>query len=590
MNEVSIFLATTALEDFWDLSGPMVFLSDACTRYSRKDVWQKLSQEVLQNPLLERPRYYSEYEYVRSFYERMLPQIAEMLNEIHGQKFSKRYWRIVVGVWLFTFIQALYERYNSVKNALEKYPDLTTILLDTKDFLNLSDTRDFALNITEDSYNLQLYSRIFTFLGKEFPRRRIIRSLPFPSKKGIKNNSRALSGWIGLQLAKFARVIGRQPFIPRHENKILFLMACRGDLWFDLSIDEQVSLLPLDRGMRKELLRININDHEFEKLFISCLELELPQIFIEGYSDFKKQVTQKYPFKPKAIWSATSWCWDESFKFWAAAQAEEGTILAGMQHGGNYGMDLIHPLEEHEIAISAKYYSWGWEDRSKSSIRPMPVTKYIWCKRLGADNHKNGVLLATLAFPRYFYRYNNFSNMDFQAYLKGQLRFVSHLSLEQKAQTRIRLFNDDYGWDCRERWDDFDPQVQLEDWSTKFFDSMKNCRLHVSDHLSSTFVDALVVGKPTILFWDPGIFKVRTGAEAYLDDLRRAGILYDTPEKAAAAVDQVYDDVESWWNEAQRQTVITKFCHRFARTSPTALKDWAEEISFLAQRERHATG
>jgi putative transferase (TIGR04331 family) len=579
MNKV--FLATTALEDFWDMSGYMVFLSDACTRYNRRDIWQKIPHVVLHNPILERHRYYGDYEYVQAFYERLLPQIGKTLNEIHGKSYSIRYWRIVLGLWLFHYIHVLYERYFSIKNAFEKYPDLTTILLDSQDFVVPRDTLDYVLLSVKDTYNLQIYSRIIIFLGKSFPTKRYPCELPIRSLARTKNVLKSLSAEIGCQFAKSAAVIGREPFIPRHIDKFHFFMACRGQLWFDFRPEEQLPSLPSDFAMRKRLAGLKIENQEFEKLFLSTLPYEIPQIFMEGYKNFHKHALRMYPFKPKAIWSTTSWYWDETFKFWSGVRAEEGTKLVGMQHGGNYWMDKILPGEEHEMAICDKYYSWGWEDKIKN-IKPMPVTKYIGRKRLDADNHKKGVLYATFGYPRYFVRFSVFCSTDYQPYFQWQLRFMKALSPELKSLTRVRLFIDDYGWDCQERWKDFDSQVKLEDWKTRFSDSMKNCRLHVSDQLSSTFVDALAVGKPTILFWDRELFKVRLQTETYVDDLRQAGILYDSPEEAAAAVNRVYGDVESWWNDPQRQRAVKKFCRHFGRTSPMALSEWAQEIRLLA--------
>lgn len=578
----TIFLATTALEDFWDLSQPMVFLSDACTRYSRKEIWEKHSQEILRNPLFDRREYYKNYEYVQSFYERMLPQIGEMLNEIHGQKYDTRYWRIVLGYWLFSYIHVLYERYSALKNALREYPDLTTIVLDAQDFMVPRDTRDFSLLTEQDCYNLQLYSKIFTFLKKDFPLKRYAYPIPHRSSAETKSPLKTLRTGIGRRFAGFAPVLGRQPFIPRHIDKLSFLIACRGNLWFDFGPDEELPFYPLDPIKRKRLAHENIEAHEFEELFEEILPSDIPQIFVEGYLNFQKHARQLYPFKPKAIWSATSWCWEEAFKFWAAERSQEGATLAGMQHGGNYGMEQIHPSEEYELTICDKYYSWGWE-KEGSLVKPMPVTKYIGRKRLHADNHKEGILLATAVGSRYNCRLQAFRSVDIQLYIQWQQWFIKALSPELKSRTRVRLFINDYGWDCRERWHDFDPRVILEDWKTSFADSMKNCRLHVSDHLSSTFVDALSVGKPTILFWDPEVFKVRPQAQLYMDDLYRAGIFYHTPQAAAAAAIRIYNDVESWWNQPQRQNTVEKFCYRFARTSPTALNEWSQEIAALAK-------
>jgi putative transferase (TIGR04331 family) len=64
--------------------------------------------------------------------------------------------------------------------------------------------------------------------------------------------------------------------------------------------------------------------------------------------------------------------------------------------------------------------------------------------------------------------------------------------------------------------------------------------------------------------------------------LRKSGILFDAPESAGVAVNQIYDDVETWWNDSERQDAIEKFCDRFARNSPDAIELWAAEFKRIA--------
>jgi hypothetical protein len=42
-----VFLATTALEEFWDTSGPILFAGEWCRLPERAAVWRALDAEVL---------------------------------------------------------------------------------------------------------------------------------------------------------------------------------------------------------------------------------------------------------------------------------------------------------------------------------------------------------------------------------------------------------------------------------------------------------------------------------------------------------------------------------------------------------------
>jgi putative transferase (TIGR04331 family) len=156
MDKNKVFLATIALEDFWDTSKPIVFLTDACMRYSRKNFWEKLKYTVLHSPLENKDSYEQFCDELKSIYEKFLPEIGRVLNVMHGVSHDERYWRVTVGPWLFHIVHVLYERYSSIKNALKKYPGFLTYGLSEENFEVPQDTAMYFDFIASDEYNLQL--------------------------------------------------------------------------------------------------------------------------------------------------------------------------------------------------------------------------------------------------------------------------------------------------------------------------------------------------------------------------------------------------------------------------------------------------
>ena len=141
------------------------------------------------------------------------------------------------------------------------------------------------------------------------------------------------------------------------------------------------------------------------------------------------------------------------------------------------------------------------------------------------------------------------------------------------------------GWDIEKRWQDFFPGVSFDSWDVSFKQSLENCRLYVCDQLATTWLEALSANKPTIIFWNPKHNKLRPEAQAYFDQLRLVGILYDTPESAAVTVNTIYDDVEAWWNKPEIQAVRKKFCDSFAQTSKYSVQDWIVELKKIVKLE-----
>lgn len=582
----SYFLATTALEGFWDISKPIIFLGGWCLRYSRKSFWENLEYQIIQSPLKSNQEFYNAYCYVSNLYERILPLLGEKLNFIHGTSHSNRYWRIVIGPWLFQYIHVLYDRYTSLRVALDQYSNFTTIGLSEDDYITPSNALDFTNLVCDDPYNLQLYTRILSVLGKDFPRKNL-KVITSPVLNPGKRKLRKLLGSFYNTIFKVVQnnscpIVIKQAYFSRFIELQLFFKT-GGKIWQDRNKIE-LPLFPFNQQMRLKLSDLQLKDCEFEKLLIDMLFFDIPKSYIEGFLFISNEIDRYYPHKPIAIFSAEAWYFEEVFKQWAAACAEKGTVLFGIQHGANYGSVACLPCEIHEVSITDVFYSWGWEKTDLvSRVLPLPATRLMGRKVMGANNQKEGILLATNCMPRYLYRFQNFKNYDNDEYFSWQQRFAAALSSENRSKMRVRLYIQDYGSDCIQRWKDYYPEVPLENWDIYFLESLENCRLHVSDHLASTFIDALVANKPTILFWNHQVFEVRPEAQPYYDELRYAGILYNTPEAAATAVNFFYTDVETWWNDPNLQVIRKKFCNIFAKTSPDAVNEWANKFKTIAR-------
>ena len=109
------------------------------------------------------------------------------------------------------------------------------------------------------------------------------------------------------------------------------------------------------------------------------------------------------------------------------------------------------------------------------------------------------------------------------------------------------------------------------------------CKLFVCDHLSTVHAEALSLNIPTILFWDPESYIHRAEARRYLENLHAVGILHYSPESAASKVNEVYDNVDDWWNDHERQLARLDFCDNYAKYSPKAIDEWINELKKISR-------
>jgi len=580
------FLATTAIESCWDTTKSILFLGGWCQLYSRKSFIEELDYHLMDSPFHGASDAHDAYIYIDDIYEKILPFIVEALNSTHQTNYSLRYWRIVIGPWLKTYITVIYDRFMHITNALEEYPDLSTITLSENSFIVHLDSSSFRAAASEDLYNLQIYSKIFLFLGKKFPRKNLktkSRSCygkleKFSLRSGLASKYTSLCRFISLKFFS-SPVIFSNSYFPR-KIEFRLLLASFGRFIFERSSENMnLESRQYDASMREIFKKVSYKDDDFSKCLASMLFSDIPKCFVEDYQSIREIGKNKYPNAVKVIFSANAWWGDEVFKCWSAECAENGTTLLGVQHGGIYGMITDMEALDHEIKIVDCYYSWGWKrENCFAEVMPMPSTKLMGRKNIGASNSKEGILLVTTSISRYVVEPFLLPSA-FNDYMQWTKRFSEALPKDLLSLLCVRPHYQDYGLNFVQRLREHIPNLKLDSWDNTFLKSLEEHRLYVCDHNSTTFIEALVANKPTILFWNPKDNQLLPEAKYYFDMLRKSGILFDSPEGAAKAIDIIYNDVESWWNDSDRQKTISIFCDQYCRTSTDAIDLWINELN-----------
>lgn len=584
------FLATTAREDFWDTTGPVLFLGEWCLKFDRRAAMHDLRiAGVVPNPYKDAELVQHALKRAGELVERTLTALGVRLNALHGIEHAPRSWRILLGPWLQLYISTAYDRYLHIKHAQQSNPGFTTLLLSEKSFTVPRDTLEFACLLSEDTYNLQLISKLLVALGGKFPDKAIDASpnTLYGKLSGSSWKYRAASKTLSLvgRLSSALRptVLLRTTYLPRQVEMKLAIKSF-GRILPVLDPSSAPEDLGTDDASRRQLQDLDLGDGEFEMCLARMLPSDLPLSFVERFDEIGRAASKIYPKRVRAAFSANAWYYDEAFKRAAARYSEQGSLLLGTQHGGNYGALLNMPSEDHETAIVDRYYSWGWQRKDcRAEVVAMPASKLVGRKPVGVDNDKQGILWVATSASRYLSQYP-FVPSQFRDYLDWQRRFAESLPPRLMPAVRFRPHYEDYGWGITERLKSSVPDIRIESWQEPFTNSLENCRLYVCDHLSTTFVEALSANKPAILFWNPASNELRPDARPFYDALRESGILFDTPEAAASAADLAYDDVESWWLAPQRQRAVDRFCKQFARTSDDALALWNAEMRRVSEQ------
>lgn len=578
-----MFLATTSLKEFWDERDEVLILGPWCVRFEDPAWLSGIRHRMLPNVWDDRARLERCALYAQDVQRPLLDALTAYLNGVHGTALSPRYWRILLGAWLLYYTHQLLDRYTQVKDALTAFPDAVSLTLDPRDYRAPRDTAEFLPLYHTDHYNLQLYSQIFRFLGKEFPsRRHAPPSFPPGARRGLLRTwaDGAAASAALCAIGTLGAAVVTDDLYPTGQRLLWRLVAQgRGRVLPLLGrLPEPLRAHAVVDARRLGLAGLRGTD-EFSRLLVSTLPSALPAVALEGFSRAREASPARRGRVPKAVFSSVGLFYNDYFKLAAAEWVERGAQLWGLQHGGQYGTAKYSLAEWHERAVCDRYHTWGWSaSEGDPKLRDLPVPKLCEAARRGRRAGPSGtdILLLTLENVRNAHHlFPHPLGWQWEDHFKLLERFLA----ASGEDVCLRLYPHDYGWNHRGRLRERFPKLHLDASRSPMMERAAQARLVVTDYPGTPFAELLACDVPSVHFWDEARWEMRPEALPFYAALERAGIVHHDPESAARQVRDVWGDPARWWDSEPVQAARRRFVERYARVSDDWLADWQRALS-----------
>jgi putative transferase (TIGR04331 family) len=588
-------LVTTALEDTWPApETPVLFLGEWCRLHGRRAQWQQRDAVVAPYHWDNRAKLYSDYQYLRGLHEQLLASLAAQLNELHSVDHSLRYWRILIGPWLGWFTQVLFDRWESIHLALASFEISETLCLAQPDAQMVpNDMATFVKLSMQDDWNHHIYGQIL----KQFTSVKVVQQAG-RSAASLTSATRATPVRLRLKRALLQWYCNAMS-IAVNDSDALFLntyLPNRAEMFFNLRFRQPPilwrTIAPVEvatNAAARQWVAAGESLSPFEVCARALIPAQIPAVYLEGYRQLVQQAAGlPWPKNPKLIWTSNSWWADDTFKAWAGAKLERGSPLVIAQHGGGYGMNLFEFTEEHQIAICDRFLTWGWTEPGQVKLKPTGALNLAGHRRYSAKKQTIALLMIDVSPQQSYHLLSNRVASQWLDYFNDQCNFVSHLNQSVTQALIVRLYPSDHGWDQAPRWRDRFPTIQLDDGRSQFATLIRKSRLLLGTMNGTTYLESIIINKPTVIFWNPQHSELRASAVPYFEDLKRVGIFHESPESAAQHVNTVWDNVNAWWETPELQAVLQRFTTRYC-FQPKDLLDRVE----AALREtiaEHAAG
>lgn len=589
------YISATSLLPEGKIDRPVVFVTENVVSKSAKERLQDIGYEVMPNVWNDKQRLEEANVYLEELYSRLEEKIGSVLSQIHEVDYPASFWQIPIASWLIHYLHILFDRYTRLKSTIKYYGRENISLLACKRDIKPSGPEDF---IGHTSIIEQTVSAFYGLVAKEIG----MPILEFACSEGFQGTIFIQQEEIGFFSKSFytrllnklkdellnpiplmffqGRDILMSPYQFNKGEKFIFSRKLKASFW----PSNKKIRTTLQKVDRKVLLSITARD-EFEKIAVDLLPKFMPRYLLEEFKSYKRQAERWDYFK--VYFFRLNWWLDILFCYAASLGKLKDAKILGWQHGGGYGQYKRSSVEFMERHFCDYYITWGWKDSLYPRAELVPLPQPFSFHYLNRHRQKLATAIwVAISLPKHLYRFYSFNFTDNMTLcFKDKKKFVSGLNLKIRKSLIYRPYHYDYGWCNDEKgiFKDF-PEVKLG-YAGRLVELLQRVKLYICDHQGTSFLEALVINTPTILFWNTELSDERTSAVPAFDLLRGANILFHDPVKAAQQVNAIWDNVQGWWMHPDRQNARIKFIEAFYQTDINWQAKWIEAFRKILKKK-----
>jgi putative transferase (TIGR04331 family) len=313
---------------------------------------------------------------------------------------------------------------------------------------------------------------------------------------------------------------------------------------------------------------------EDERLLLSLLPVLLPRTLLDTHAALVAANARLYG-SPVAAVDASYGFDDANLVYLARCRAARRPI-GFAQHGGSTSQLRVGPGDRIEDALGHMRLSWGAPGGARTRTVGTPRLERMRATHAGGDD----IVLIEGASPpiSQVLRFTS-TPLGNQVFSERALAadFVVALGASAGGHLVLKRFP-------RYTPEDDRPEVLAalrQAAATSATGAMQTARLAVLTYPDTPFIEALVVGVPTVGLWRTDLWEMREDARAPFEALAEAGVVHGDPAAAAAHVDAIHEDPAAWWETSEVRAAREAFVERFAPAVDWRAR-WREALEDLA--------
>jgi putative transferase (TIGR04331 family) len=512
---------------------------------------------------------------IQALVYRLLPEIAERLNAYHGTSYSMDFWRLLVFPWLVELVERAWTSYATLQIIKDRLGEkrLSVRALQDPPEGGFENSGHFHNSLLRDcNFNWWIDSEVAAAIAPE--NWILIPSKPiFPVFKAVERQT-------------FRKPFSRIRLVLRNIKYRLGYSDIVGIRWSGLALAAYANLLP--KKPAREFSVPPLEGHpesffpeNFLGLITRLTDITMPRSMLDGFEEMAA-LARKLPYRAGRLRFGALDHYNDQEKIIAAFAKEAREKLVHCQHGGTYGL-YKHELITNEFDLKSNIFiSWGWtlDEPGDSHILPLPGPYLSKLANRHRRRNDAAIVVGSPVRLRLGRIVDSPRGAGWIRYCEHTLDFLKTLSGDIREATIFRPYvKTASDIDIGQIVNDHFPEMPMLEGD--FHAAMMNCRLLIIGNCSTTLNISMASNVPTVVYWHDDFLNLRDEAVPYFEAIKRCGIMFSDAEDAARHVNEIWDDVEGWWNSREVQDARKIWADQYARTDRFWWWQWMKALPKL---------
>lgn len=558
----------------------------------------------------EKADFVAKAELVWQVYKKIAVRLTEMLNNYHNENLSQRYWEILFWRSVYPFVCSAVDKHDRLETALRDL-EVAQVYLPVEPLAHLS-----IVQRQQYGSNHSLHLAVYAILMPLFPKLKINHISRSDYHKliqkfgdhrlpaNVQNLDRlTLAGIYAKSIMREIRFRIKRSLpankIPKTAKHYIFmgqqylsnedmtgLLQQLGEKPFSYRFPPQKIARDPELNPRRGIgLNVSDTDSALEKTILRGLIAFLPSSLLEDYQQHKNNAKGLIGNSPFVILDSMENVGRQEADFFVAESVERnGSTYVLPCHGGCYGAMEISLSERVWARISDYHCLWSNQnlEYGAHSVKMPALRLHSALKQPALPAATGGIIYFFGGFYPHTYQFESISPY-FTPHYPQELhnRFFENLQKHIAHASKVRDYHRALDAMTCQRREIEALGVKIAPKKQSFSQALSQSRLAIHTTALTTYLETLNMNYPTICLWQPGVNLIRQELMTFYNELERVGIIFRDAKAAAHQVNLIYDDVEGWWMDAERQRVVKRFINNVCYTSDDAIDQWAAFLGGL---------